>query len=103
MHAAMARLVNECLHATDLRSSLATDSVHLLRLQLTSSTDNTNKGQDEIDFVFVNGMNGRPTDTPGSVWTNFWVNGKSLRTQLYRPAGLKVGDWQGRASPGSAC
>jgi hypothetical protein len=103
MHAAMTLLVNDCWHATDLCSSLVAESVHLLHPQLTSSTDNTNKGQDEIDFEFVNGVNGRPTDTPGSVWTNFWVNGKSLRTQLFRPAGLKVGAWQAsRAWHGSA-
>jgi hypothetical protein len=40
---------------------------------------------------FVNGQNGMPTSTPGSLWLNHFVSGSSVLAHVVEPDAIKVG------------
>jgi hypothetical protein len=65
-----------------------TDSPPSPALQTTSDLQNLQTSQDEIDFEFLNGANGIPTWFAGSVWTNMFINGSSVKANLLEPPAL---------------
>lgn len=50
-----------------------------------------NRSFDGLPRRFVNGQNGRPTSTPGSLWINHFVAGSSVLAHVVEPDALKVG------------